>query len=198
MQSIKDILADKNRGAEWLYQQFGRKLLGYSIHTYHINEDAGWDLVYKSIYKVIDVSHNYTFEDEKRVGSFIFKVFINYLKNHIRDERTRTNSAVFISLDETRKDFVQKPESRSQNPKMQILNEELSKFEDWQRMLLLMRSQDMSYAEIAAFINKPEDQLKVYYQRLKNKLAEAVQKRVQQANTSLEPNADTNPSFKPM
>lgn len=197
MQSIKDILADKTRGTEWLYQQFGRKLVGYAINTYHINEDAGWDLAYKAIYKVMDVGQNYAFEDEKKIGSFIFKVFINYLKNHIRDERTRTNSAVFISLDETRKDFVQKPDRQVQNPKMQILNEELAKFEDWQRMLLLMRSQDMSYAEIATFVNKPEDQLKVYYQRLKNKLAEAMHKRMQEANQSITI-GNTNPSLNPM
>jgi RNA polymerase sigma factor (sigma-70 family) len=179
MQRIQDILADKNRGTEWLYQLFGRKLLGYAIHTYHINEDAGWDLVYKTIYKVVDVSANYHFEDEKRLGSFMFKMFINYLKNYIRDEKTRTNHAVFIPLEESRRDFMQTSDRPSQNPRMAALNEELAKLEDWQRILLLMRSQDVSYADIAKYVNKPEDQLKVYYQRLKNRVGEAMKKREQ-------------------
>lgn len=178
MQSIKDILADRQKATEWLYQTFGRKLVGYAISVYQVNEDAGWDLVYKTIYRVIDTSGNYNFESEQKLGSFLFKVFINYLKNHIRDEKTKHNNTVFVPLDETRRDFAAKNDVPAQNPRLAILNEELAKLEDWQRILLLMRSQDMSYAEIAAYVKKPEDQLKVYYQRLKNKLSEAVQKRV--------------------
>jgi hypothetical protein len=33
----------------------------------------------------------------------------------------------------------------------------------------------MSYAAIAAYVNKPEQQLKVYYQRLKKKITERMQ-----------------------
>jgi DNA-directed RNA polymerase specialized sigma24 family protein len=44
--------------------------------------------------------------------------------------------------------------------------------EDWERILLLMRGQDISYSEISKFVHKPENQLKVYYARLKKKLLE--------------------------
>lgn len=179
MPDIKHILADPNRGAEWLYQQFGRKLLGYAVNVYHISEDAGWDLVYKTIYRVVAVQAGYEFENEQKLGSFLFKIFINYLRNHIRDERTRTNNAVFVSLDETRKDFIARADQASQDPKIRILNEELAKLEDWQRILLLLRSQEVSYSEIAAYVHKPEEQLKVYYQRLKNKLSASMQKRME-------------------
>lgn len=58
----------------------------------------------------------------------------------------------------------------STNPHVAMLREELEKLEDWQRILLLMRSQEMPYSEIAKYVNKPEEQLKVYYSRLKNAL----------------------------
>ena len=51
------------------------------------------------------------------------------------------------------------------------LDELLDGMQDWERMLLLMRSEGRAYAEIAQYIDKPEDQLKVYYQRLKEKIA---------------------------
>lgn len=186
MQTIRDILGEKNRGAEWLYQLFGRKLLGYALHVYHINEDAGWDLVYKTIYRIIDIHEDYEFENEQKLGSFMFKMFVNYLKNHLRDEKTKTNNATFISIDGSKKDFAERIDRPSQNPKMQLLNEELAKLEDWQRILLLMRSQDVSYAEIAAYVNKPESQLKVYYQRLKNRIGEAMQKRMSEQEKPVE------------
>ena len=154
-----------------MYQHFGRKLVGYAINTYHINEDIGWDLVYKVIYKVVEVHNDYKFENEQKLGSFIFTSFINYLKNYLRDEKTRTNGVVVIPIDEN-KTYVAKPGAQSNNTRLNMLNYELSKLEDWQRILLLMRSQGSSYSEIAAYVGKPEDQLKVYYQRLKNKLAE--------------------------
>ena len=56
------------------------------------------------------------------------------------------------------------------NKKLIALNEELDKMEDWERMLLLMRSEGRAYSEIAQYIDKPENQLKVYYQRLKEQI----------------------------
>ena len=51
-----------------------------------------------------------------------------------------------------------------------LLRAELEQLEDWQRMLLLMRSQNIAYSEISKHVGKPETQLKVYYQRLKDRL----------------------------
>lgn len=45
-------------------------------------------------------------------------------------------------------------------------------------MLLLLRSQDMPYSEIAKFVNKPEDQLKVYYSRLKKALTKRMNEKL--------------------
>jgi RNA polymerase sigma factor (sigma-70 family) len=171
LENIKLILSKKNLGVKWLYENYGRKLLGYSQNVYRVNEDVGWDLVYKTIYKVQEVYGQYTFENEQKFGSFIFRIFINYLKNYIRDENTRTQGAIFIPLEETRKNFAAINETvASTNPHVAMLREELEKLEDWQRILLLMRSQEMPYSEIAKYVNKPEEQLKVYYSRLKNAL----------------------------
>ena len=50
--------------------------------------------------------------------------------------------------------------------------------EDWQRMLLLMRSEGRPYSEIAQYIDKPEEQLKVYYQRLKESITKKMYERL--------------------
>jgi RNA polymerase sigma factor (sigma-70 family) len=181
LEKVSKILnGNKEEALKWLYENYGRKLIGYSRNVYKVSEDTGWDLVYKTIYKVQEVFGQYKFENEQKFASFIFRIFINYLKNYIRDENTRTQGAVFIPLDETRKNFVANNSTvASTNPQMAMLREELEKLEDWQRILLLMRSQEVPYSEIARYVNKPEEQLKVYYSRLKNALTVKMQERAQ-------------------
>ena len=64
-------------------------------------------------------------------------------------------------------------------------------FEDWQRVLLLMRSQEVPYSEIAKYVNKPEEQLKVYYSRLKNVLTAKMQERVKEKESAEKKTEDT-------
>ncbi len=52
--------------------------------------------------------------------------------------------------------------------------------QDWERMLLLMRSEGRAYSEIATYIDKPENQLKVCYQRLKELITKQLTGRSQQ------------------
>jgi DNA-directed RNA polymerase specialized sigma24 family protein len=37
----------------------------------------------------VEVHNGYKFESEQKLGSFIFTIFINYLKNYLRDEKTK-------------------------------------------------------------------------------------------------------------
>jgi RNA polymerase sigma factor (sigma-70 family) len=178
MEKILAILKDKEKGISWLFENYGKKLVGYGMNVYKISEDSAWDIAYKSIYRVQEVCFQYSFESEQKFGSFIFRVYINYLKNFLRDENTRTQNAVFIPLEESKRDFASSRSSgrpNSSNPMMNKLKDELDKMDDWQRILLLMRSQGVSYSEIANYVNKPEDQLKVYYARLKNTLTNKMQ-----------------------
>jgi RNA polymerase sigma factor (sigma-70 family) len=179
VEQILHTLKDPQQGAEWLYNQYGRKLFGYASRVYNMSEDAGWDLVYKTIYKMLEVVKDHEFENEHKLGAFMFRTFVNYMKNYLRDEKTKTGGAVIISIDENKRDFANRNPGTNNDVRMKLLKTELDKLEDWQRILLLMHSQGSSYAEIAKYVNKPESQLKVYYQRLKNRLAETLQGKLQ-------------------
>ncbi|MES2380152.1 MAG: sigma-70 family RNA polymerase sigma factor [Bacteroidota bacterium] len=156
-----------------IYNRYGKKLYAYAIQTWNLEEDSAWDLIYKTLYKVIDSYNNYTFDTEEKFASFIFKIFINYLRNHYRDNKHLVDFSVTgdIADAELMSNAVENDNSNSINLKLNLLNEELTKLEDWQRMLLLMRSEGKTYAEIATYMDKPEHQLKVYYQRLKEKIS---------------------------
>lgn len=161
---------DRNGFITIIYNRYGKKLYSYAIHTWKLDEDAAWDLIYKTIYKVFESYGKYEFESEEKFASFIFKMFINYLRNHYRDNK-HDKAFQFSAMDDV--DLAAKEtheDGQTQNPKLIALNEVLDKMEDWERMLLLMRSEGRAYSEIGKYIDKPENQLKVYYQRLKELL----------------------------
>jgi RNA polymerase sigma factor (sigma-70 family) len=161
---------DRNSFITAAYNRYGKKLYAYAITHWNVTEDEAWDLIYKTIYKIQDTCHKYTFESEEKLASFIFRVFINYLRNHYRDNKT-SKTLEWMPMDDVdlstheERNMLENP-----NKNLKALNEVLDEMEDWERMLLLMRSEGRAYSEIATYIDKPEGQLKVYYQRLKEKL----------------------------
>lgn len=168
---------DDNKFMAAIYEQYGKKLYSYAVCTWKLDEDPAWDLVYKTLDKITASYKNYTFESEGKFASFIFKVFINYLRNHYRANKKLPQNLALNENDGATLAEKDEPIENS-NPKLVALNEELEKMEDWQRMLLLMRSEGWSYADISQYVDKPENQLKVYYQRLKEQLSKRLHERI--------------------
>ncbi|MDX2000922.1 MAG: sigma-70 family RNA polymerase sigma factor [Chitinophagales bacterium] len=185
-------LLDTKDGLSVLYSRYGRKLYSYGIVHWQLSEDESWDLVYKTLYKILETYGKYQFESEKKFGSFTFKIFVNYLRNHYRDQKRVAEQLSFVNFHESefesgeqgrlansdkevkqkiaKESLKEEMAETSENPALAALKEELDKLQDWERILLLLRSQDMPYSEISKHIEKPEGQLKVYYQRLKEKI----------------------------
>jgi RNA polymerase sigma factor (sigma-70 family) len=156
-----------------LYQRFGKKLYAYAIHSWKCEEDVAWDLIYQSLYKTAAGFEKYSFESEEKLAAFLFRVFINCLRNHYRDQKKATDGMTRTDLES--QEVQNRPQQQAEQPageKMRRLKDELGKMEDWERILLLMRSDGRPYSEIATYVNKPENQLKVYYQRLKKQIAD--------------------------
>ena len=162
-------------GIALLYSRYGKKLFGYAISKWKLSEDDSWELVYKTLYKVINVIDDYTFEDENKFIGFLFKVFINYLRNHYRD--TKDKKLELVELTETHeKPDTDKNEKQTDqgkiSPLMECLQKVLQAMEDWQRIILLMRAQEYAYEDIAKYVDRPVEKLKVYHMRLKKTVTE--------------------------
>ena len=181
-----------------LYNRYGSKLFGFAINSWKVNEDDAWDLIYQTLYKTIENSEKYTFETEEKFASFIFKIFINLLRNHYRDANRKKDHISFVNYDESQSDGtsennfmkVEKEvnkvlvsennnEEDSESENMKLLKAELEKLDEWEKILLLLRAQNMPYSEITRYVDKPEEQLKVYYQRLKNKILQNINSKTQ-------------------
>lgn len=159
------LLSDRDKGLRQAYEKYGKKLYGYAVGVWGMDQDSAWDLVYKSLYRAADQVGRYSFENEEKFGGFLFRIFVNYLKNHLRDHPRHQTVELNDNMG-----YVDTTHSETENPNHLLIRTELEKMEDWERILLLTRSQGMSYNDISHYIGKPSDQLKVYYGRLKKRL----------------------------
>lgn len=182
MNPKKLIHKSKEKKLELLFSAFGDRLFGFGNGQWKLQKDACWSLVYKTLYKIEEVFEKYDFPSQEQFKGFVFRTFINLMKNHLRDEETRTNGAVDVSLDEEKvaSQLITKEE---ESEEIKVLNELLDSLEDWQRILLLMRAQNYSYADIATYTNKSEKNLKVYYGRLKKQMAKQMEMKLQKVLT---------------
>tara|TARA_R110000868_G_scaffold186848_1_gene429344 strand:- start:1179 stop:1736 length:558 start_codon:yes stop_codon:yes gene_type:complete len=175
-------LKTKEKRLELLFEAFGDGLLRYGNKQWKIPKDACWDLIYSSLYKIEDVVDQHSFESVEKFKGFVFRTFINRMKNYLRDEETRKKGTQEVMLEEE-KLGNSKEKSSDENEEIQLLNEILDELKDWQRILMLMRAQDYSYAEISKYTQKSEKNLKVYYGRLKKQIAKQMEHKLQKALT---------------
>lgn len=176
-----DIHNESQKLLQELYLAYTSRLLAYTRKNYNLPEDDAMNLVYKTIYRIVEVYDRYSFESEQKRGAFVFKTYINYLRNYYRDNKSFENRNFEVELSDF--ESVKEETNATSNPKLNVLQQLLDKMEDWERILLLMRGQDMPYSEIGRFVNKPEKQLKVYYARLKKKLLEDMNAILDQNNS---------------
>lgn len=164
---------EKNKAVKELYETYAKKLFAYTHKNYSISEDDTWTVVYKTIYKMAEVKDKYTFENESKRSGFLFRMHINFLKNYFRDNKSFENTLHEVELNDNIAG-KEEPNASPESHQMRILKSKLDQLEEWQRILLLLRGQGVPYSEITQFVNKPEDQLKVYYARLKKMLLDTI------------------------
>lgn len=162
---LSKINSQPQKATELLFRNYSKKLLSYSKKTWQLNEDTSWELINETCFKVAKNYNQYQFSSEKQLNAFVFRVFINLLKNHFRSQPTR--EIAFSDFDLER-NANSKPQNEV-SPKSQKLIEverQLEQLEGWQRDLLLLRSQGLTYKEISEYLGKSPKNLKVYYGRL--------------------------------
>ncbi len=190
---IESIKKKDQSGLENLYNSYGGKLYGYAINNWKLTEDESWELVYKTLLKILEVIKKYEFQSEKHFKNWIYKIFKNELRQYLRESAHRTSEKVFLNIDSIRTDLsIHDPEwetiadgirmmddhvidelllkEDSINPSIIALEEALEKMYESDRLLLLLRAQGYNYDEIAAFLGINKKNLKVKHLRAKRKL----------------------------
>lgn len=192
--TIIEQLAEKNKkGYESLYILFANKFYGYAITKWNFSEDESWDIVYKTLETLVNKLSNYKFESQAHFNGFVFKVFINFLRQQYRLNKTREKEINFIRLGEVdygevdsalegietnkiegsfSKEFFTDyyHNEGGENPKLIELKKALEKLDKNEQDILLLKAQNYTYDEIAQMLRIENKQLKVKHHRAKHKL----------------------------
>lgn len=177
-ETYKLILEKGNDAIDTFYVNYGKYLLNHAVKNWKIDQDEAWEIIYETFYTITDKINNLDFASEEKFKSFVTVVFLNKIRNHLRKHKIQTETFDNENIAGYQGDENEELKSLD----LEILKSELENLEDWERMLLLMRAQQMPYSEIAKFVNKPEEQLKVYFQRLKKKLSDRILSRKEAQN----------------
>src|SRR5258708_6647451 len=79
---VRDIRKKDKNAVTLLYNRYGKKLYGFAVSKWNLTEDEAWEIVYQTLYKIMDVADRYKFEEENNFIGFIYKVFVNNLRNY--------------------------------------------------------------------------------------------------------------------
>lgn len=182
-------LKDK-RGIEALYDDYGKKLYSHAIIKWDFSEDEAWEAVYKTLDTLLLKLPGYAIESDLHFNNLVFKIFKNYLRQHLRDKRRKEEKIEFVSIEKFENipagdniiEYNADDIAFTDYYKSEVLETSLftnlkialEKLEPSDKELLLLRAQNYSYDEIANLLNIKNDQLKVKYFRAKKKLVEMI------------------------
>jgi len=192
--NIIELIRKKDRsGYEELYNSYGRKFYNYAVSNWKLSEDDAWDIVYQTLETLIIKLTDYTFESKKHFDNFLYKVFINFLRQQYRKSKAKNENITFINFNESisqdgidnidfKFDFDDKKIFRDyyqaenmNNPLLLAIKEALDKIDPIERDLLIMRAQNFSYKEISKMLKiEGNDDLKVRYLRAKIKILKLI------------------------
>lgn len=168
--------------AERLYKNYGCKLAHYAIKSWQFDEDEAWDILYDTLYGFINSYADQTFASEKQVGTLVWKIFKNKLRDKLRQKKRKEKFSIddHDSLDAV---WLQHSEpfwtqENVENPILTELENLLDDLNDWERQLLLCRANNIPYKVVEEMTGKKENSLKVYYQRLKKKISKELEKNI--------------------
>ena len=184
-QDILQLISNKDpKGLEELYQAYGSRFYAYAIQRWQLSEDEAWEVVYKTLETLILKLSNYQFQSQALFEGFLFKVLVNFLRQHFRSKRNSHEEEIeFVDLNSETEipHYISKQISKSafkeyyktesvENSGLLTLNEALDKLDPLDKDILLLRAQNYSYDEIATLLGIDNNQLKVKHHRAKQKL----------------------------
>lgn len=180
-------IAERNSiGIEALYRQYSKQFLGYVRTQWKFDEDAAWEVIYQTLEALVLKLPSYTFNSQVEFDRLVFKFFLNFVRQHYRKHQSKrdiqwislndsqgSNDFEFDEKDndifiETVHEFCNSDELM--NPNLEKLDQCLEQLNTIDRELLLLRTRDYSYEQIAKMLKIENNQLNVKYLRAKQKL----------------------------
>ncbi len=188
---VDELKKRSSRGPELLVNKYQDLLYNWGIKRYDTltRQDVA-ELVNDTFFRVVDKIDSFQFKSEKGFVKWVLAIFANLVKDHIRRkkkvaEHMQVQPLEGDSLWTSEKDFDKArweldrkiytdymlPEPK-EHPLAPKVDEFLASLDEKKRTILQACAMGISHREIAEWTGIPNDHIKVYYSRLKEKLRE--------------------------
>ena len=181
------------KGLATLFEGYGQALYGFSRSQWHLDEDEGYDVLYKTLEIVGKVITRYEFSSENHFSNWLFKIHKNNILQFLRAKKRKEKLIIPIDIKEWENEVHEMEDAgfdlqefksvinhlsslnpdestASHNHLMLSLQKGLQQLSETERELLLLRVNNYSYDEIAKMLEIENNQLKVKFNRAKAKL----------------------------
>ncbi|MCZ8354675.1 MAG: sigma-70 family RNA polymerase sigma factor [Cyclobacteriaceae bacterium] len=192
-QVISGFIQDSKLGLKSLFEGYGSQLFGFSVTHFHLDEDEGYEVLYKTMETVGKVITRYEFNSETHFANWLFKIHKNNVLQLLRIKKRKEQQIQIVDFNDWKEEAKElegeyvdleffRPvigeiaqlklyENSQKNSKLFLaLQKALQEITDLERDLLLLRMNNFSYDEIAAMLGIENNQLKVKFLRAKAKV----------------------------
>lgn len=181
---LQSLRTKESKGLELLYERYGRPFFRYGVDRWRLNEEQVWEIVYKTLEILVLKLPGYEFASQGKFDAFVFTVYTNFLRQHLREVRSKNMPETeFFDLEQefvlpvhvrealTKQAFAEFYASETtDHPMILAIRQVLEQLPPDDRDLLLLRAQNYSYEEIGELLGLADKQLKVKHFRAKEKL----------------------------
>lgn len=190
---ISTFQGDLRKGLATLFEGYGQALYGFSRNQWHLDEDEGYEVLYKTLEIVGKVIIRYEFSSENHFSNWLFKIHKNNILQFLRAKKRKEKLTIPVNFEEWENEVREGEEmdfnlqefkpvidrlsslnpyesTPSHNHLMLSLQKGLQQLSESERELLLLRMNNYSYDEIAKMLEIENNQLKVKFNRAKTKL----------------------------
>ena len=182
------------RGAEVLYDTYANKFYGYAVNRRYFQEDEAWDIVEKTLSKLLEKLPQCRFDKQSQYNAYVQKVFNSFLNKGYHQKKRKSKNIQFVSIEHSTDGYIKEEHLKSvgfdesfvqsflkdtESKRVQLFKKALNQLDEIDREILLLKADNLTYAEIANVLKIDHKQLKVKHFRAKQRLIksfEAVQK----------------------
>jgi RNA polymerase sigma factor (sigma-70 family) len=190
---ISGFQTEPNEGLKILFEGYGQQLFGFSVTHFHIDEDEGYEVLYKTMETVGKVITRYEFSSENHFANWLFKIHKNNILQLLRTKKRKEQQFQIVDINDWKNEakelmdesfdlesfktvieeiaLVNPYESSHKTSRLFLaMQKALQELSEVERDLLLLRMNNYSYDETAAMLGLENNQLKVKFIRAKAKV----------------------------
>lgn len=179
-----------NQLLTWLYERYAQSWYRLATARWGLDADSAWDVIYKTLDTLLAKRSTLPTDPPAYFDNYLFKVFINNLRQCLREQARRDETFRLVPLttepadqsadergnldelavsNETMAQLMTENEEAT-HPMLARLEQVLAQLDETDQSLLLLKAQLFSYDEIAEMLGIENKQLKVRHFRAKQKL----------------------------